>query len=571
MPTKYHLIRNKTGKITGLETNQTGHDLLDNPRLNKGGAFTQNERETFELIGKLPHQIETIEEQVEKTYEQYQTQSSNLAKNLYLNDLHDCNETLFYRLVGQHINEMLPIIYTPTIGEAVEKFSLNMQRPRGLYLSYPDMHRMDEMFANRASEDVDIMVVSDGEGVLGLGDQGIGGINICIGKLMCYVLCAGINPLRKLPIILDVGTNNQQLLNDPMYSGWRHSRISGQQYDEFIDCFVTAARKHLPDTFLHWEDFGRENAGKNLNRYRDTFCTFNDDMQGTGATALAVILSGMKVTKQKLSDQRIIFFGAGTAGTGIADQICAAIMREGLSEEEARKHFYLIDRQGLLLSEMKGLTEFQKPYAHATETIKDWKFEGDNPDLLAVVDNAKPTILIGCSAVTGAFTEKVIKAMASHVERPIILPLSNPTSRAEAHPANLFEWTNGKALVATGSPFKSVEFNGKKIRISQSNNAFIFPGLGLGVVACRPKILSDEIIWAASRALSECSPASKDDTAPLLPDLNAVQEVSNKIAIAVINEARKQNLATFQNDMTAQEAISHVQWHPEYFPFTKMS
>lgn len=569
MTSKFNLTRDSNGSITGLETNQSGHDLLDNPRLNKGSAFSQQERAIFKLEGKLPYQVESIEEQIERTYKQYSAFTSDLSKNIYLNNLHDTNETLFYRLVGEHIQEMLPIIYTPTIGEAVEKFSLELRRPRGIYISYPDMDRMDEIIANRANYLVDIVVVTDGEGVLGIGDQGIGGMNICIGKLMCYVLCAGVNPLKKLAVTLDVGTNNQHLLNDPMYLGWRHERISQEQYDEFIDKFVTCIRKHLPTAFLHWEDFGRENARRNLERYRDKFCTFNDDVQGTGAVTLAAILAGIHTAGSNLVDERIVFFGAGTAGTGIADQLFAAMLRQGLSEEDARKRFYLIDRQGVLVDDMKGLTPFQKPYARSAEEIAQWDFEGDNADLLAVINNVKPTILIGCSAVSGAFNEQVVTTMAQHVERPIILPLSNPTSHAEAHPANLYKWSQGRALVATGSPFGEINYEGKKIRIAQSNNAFIFPGLGLGVIACRPKLLTDKMIWAAAEALSKCSPAFDDPSAPLLPDLADIQSISYKVATAVIEQARKENLDTFQCELTPDEAIKHVAWQAEYYPYSK--
>lgn len=571
MTSKFHLTRDKNGAINGLVTNQSGHDLLDNPRLNKGSAFTQSERELFSLAGKLPYHVETIEDQVERTYEQYLSFSSDLSKNIYLNTLHDTNETLFYRLVSEHIEEMLPIIYTPTIGEAVQKFSLELRRPRGIYIAYPDMDRMDEIIANRANYLIDIIVVTDGEGVLGIGDQGIGGMNICIGKLMCYVLCAGVNPLKKLAVTLDVGTNNQHLLNDPMYIGWRHERISQEQYDEFIEKFVTCIRKHLSTAFLHWEDFGRENARRYLDRYRDQFCTFNDDVQGTGAVTLAAILAGIHTAGSSILDQRIVFFGAGTAGTGIADQLYAAMIRQGASEQDARKCFYLIDRQGILVDDMKGLTPFQKPYARSLEEIAQWEFDGDNPDLLAVINNIKPTILIGCSAVSGAFNEQVVTAMASYVERPIILPLSNPTSHAEAHPANLYKWTNGKALVATGSPFGEVNYEGEKIRVAQSNNAFIFPGLGLGVIACRPQLLTDKMIWAAAEALSKCSPAFVDPSAPLLPDLSEIKTISYKVAAAVVNQARREKLDTFQCELTPEEAIKHVAWKAEYYPYSKCS
>lgn len=570
MPHQYYFIRDTKGTIQGLKTDLSGSDLLENPRLNKGSAFSAAERERFGLTGKLPYRIESIEEQAARIYQQYKSIPTDLAKNIYLNQLHDHNETLFYRTVSDHIEEMLPIIYTPTVGEAVEKFSLHLRRPRGLYIAYPDMEHMDTIIAHRASQEIDIIVATDGEGVLGIGDQGIGAMNISIAKLMCYVLCAGVNPLRKLAVTLDVGTNNQQLLNDPMYLGWRHPRISGEQYDAFIHRFVSALRQHLPNAFLHWEDFGRDNARRNLDRYRNQFCTFNDDMQGTGAVTLAAILAGLHVSGRKLCDERIVFFGAGTAGTGIADQLAAAMVRQGLSLKEARQRFYLIDKQGLLMQDMKGLTDFQRPYAKSSSDIQDWVFTHDNPDLLATIEHTKATILIGCSAVTGAFNEEIIRAMAHNTARPIILPLSNPTARAEAHPANIYSWTNGQALIATGSPFGSILYEGKIIPIAQSNNAFIFPGIGLGVIACRPTRMTDDMLWAAAEALSQCAPAFSDPQAPLLPDLSRIHEISRAVAIAIITQARKENLATAQQELSPEEALNQVTWHPNYYPYAPL-
>lgn len=570
MSCKFNLIRDAEGAILKLKTNIDGYDLLVNPRLNKGSAFTEEERKLFHLQGKLPHHVETLEEQTYRIYQQYQTQGSNLNKNIYLNNLHDTNETLFYKFVGEHLEEMLPIIYTPTISDAVEQFSLQLRRPRGLYLAYPDRDQMEEMIANRSNQEIDLMVVTDGERVLGIGDQGIGGMNISIGKLMVYVLCAGVNPLRKLAITLDVGTNNEKLLNDPMYLGWKHPRITGKEYDDFIDLFVRTIRKYLPNAYLHWEDFGRDNARRNLERYREQFCGFNDDMQGTGAVTLAAILSGLHASEQKLSDQRIVFFGAGTAGTGVADQLFAAMLRQGVSAEKAKQCFYLIDQPGLLIDDMQTLTDFQRPYARATIEIKSWKIAGKVPNLLEVVHHAKPTILVGCSAVSGAFTEEVVRAMSSYTERPIILPLSNPTSRAEAHPADLYRWSDGKALVATGSPFGEITYQEKTIRISQSNNAFIFPGIGLGVIACRPKTLTDEMIWMAAETLSQFSPVLEEKDAPLLPDLSRIREISLTIAKRVIEKAREQNVSTFQNERSVDEAIKQVIWQAQYYPYEKI-
>jgi malate dehydrogenase (oxaloacetate-decarboxylating) len=570
MPNNYNIHRDQNGNITHIETDLTGVELLDNPRLNKDNAFTEEERKLFELEGKLPFQVNNIEQQSARIYEQYKAKPTNIERNIHLNALHDSNETLFYHLVSQHLEEMLPIIYTPTIGEAVENFSLELRRRRGLYICYQDRDRMDEILANRANQDLDLMVVTDGEGVLGIGDQGIGGMDISIGKLMVYVLCGGINPLKKLPIVLDVGTNNQQLLNNPMYMGWRHARITGQEYDDFIGTFVESVQKHLPGTFLHWEDFGRDNARKNLLRYRDEMLSFNDDMQGTGAITLSVIMTALHAAGRDLKDERIVFMGAGTAGTGIADQIRDAIVRSGLSTEEANKHFWLIDRPGLLIDSMEGLTSSQEPYARPSDEIKNWKYEGKLPMLEEVVENVKPTILIGCSTASNAFNENVVKTMAAHTKHPIIMPLSNPTSKSEGHPANILNWSEGRALVATGSPYADVEYNGKKIRIGQCNNAFIFPGIGLAVIACKATRLSDDMLWAASLALSSMCPAYNDPTAPLLPDLSNIRGISRAVAIAVINQARKEGLSGISDDITADQAIDHVSWDPTYYPYKKM-
>ncbi|MFN3235194.1 MAG: NAD-dependent malic enzyme [Gammaproteobacteria bacterium] len=569
MPSDYELIRDEKGNIQRVELNISGYDLLDHPKLNKGCAFTREERRALHLEGKVPYHVESLEDQVKRIYAQYQEQTSDIAKNIHLNVLHDLNETVFYRLVTEHLEEMLPIIYTPTVGDAVQRFSLELRRPRGLYISYPDMDRIEEIIENRLNKDVDIIVVTDGEGVLGIGDQGIGGMNISIAKLMVYVICAGVNPHRKLPIQLDVGTNNQHLLNDPMYLGWRHERISGKEYDEFIDRFVTAVHKRFPHIFLHWEDFGRENARKNLGRYRDKMLTFNDDMQGTGAVTLAAVLSGVKAAERELKDERFVFLGAGTAGTGIADQMCDALVRSGLTREQAYERFWMVDRFGLLTDDMTDVTDFQKPYLRKSSDIANWDYDKSNhPDLLDVVKHVKPTVLIGCSTCAGAFNEDIVKAMAAHVEHPIILPLSNPTSLSEAHPANLLKWTNGKAFVATGSPY-TVNYNGKTIHVAQSNNAYVFPGIGLGVIACCATRLTDNMLWAAAQALSDASPAIKDKTAPILPELNQVKDISRKVAVAVIEQAREDGVSSIDDSVDPNEAIDQVMWYPKYYPYVK--
>ena len=560
----------KNGKIVSISTDLFGKDLLVNPKLNKGTAFTQEERELFGLLGKLPESVESLNEQVERCYQQFLQQPNALAKNAYLNELKQSNETLFYHLAQQHLSEMLPIVYTPTIGDAVEKFSFEFNLPQGLYLAYPEIDKIDFILKNRFIDEIDLIIVTDGEGVLGIGDWGIGGMDICVGKLMVYTLCGGINPRRVLPIQLDVGTNNESLLNDPMYLGWRNKRISGKEYDKFIDAVVTGIQKNFPNIYLHWEDFGRDNARKNLNRYREKMCTFNDDMQGTGATALACVLAAVYATEQDLKDQRIVFFGAGTAGVGIADQICAAMVNAGLSKEQAQQQFYLIDRPGLLLDDMPDVADFQKPYAHSRAEIADWDVQDPkNIGLADVVSNAKPTILIGCSTCHGAFNKEIVQSMASNVKHPIIFPLSNPTSKSEATAADLIDWTNGKAIVATGSPFDPVSYNGSNIRISQCNNAFVFPGLGLGIIAVKATRVSDGMIHAASETLAQCSPALADKTAPVLPDIDDAPTVSKKIALAVAKKAREEGFTNLPDDVDLEDKINAIFWQPEYLPYKK--
>ncbi len=561
-------VKDEQGNAIAIETDLQGYQLLRAAKLNKSSAFTPEERREFKLLGKLPCQIENLAQQVARFYDQYSEKESDLQKNIFLNQLHDSNEVLFYRLVGDYLKEMMPVVYTPTVGEAVKRFSLELRSPRGLFLCYEDRGHLEEMIANRLNPEVDLIVVTDGEGVLGIGDQGIGGMNISIAKLMVYTLCAGVNPNRVLPIQLDVGTNNKTLLDDPMYLGWRHERISGKAYDAFIDEFVTAVTKQLPGVYLHWEDFGRDNARKNLERYRHDILTFNDDMQGTGATALSCVLSAVQAKGELLTEQQIVFFGAGTAGVGIADQVCAAMQRQGLSAEEAQSRIWLLDRPGLLLDDMSEVLDFQRPYAKPRSAVARWEVKDEkNIDLLEVVRNLQPTVLIGCSTVYGAFNEDVVKAMAARIGHPIILPLSNPTSKSEADPADLFEWTKGRVITATGSPFDDVLYVGKKYRISQSNNAFVFPGLGLGVIAVKAKLMTDNMIWAACQALTDCSPAKKDNMAPILPDLDDIHEVSHCIALAVAKQAIADGVAEPCDDL--EKAINQVQWRAEYLPYRK--
>lgn len=565
---KFNVVRDHRGGIQSIETGLSGYDLLSHPQLNKGCAFNSEERQLFDLESLLPHRIETLDEQLARMYLQYQEHHSALSKNVYLNVLHDYNETLFYKLASQHLEEMLPILYTPTVGEAVEHFSLELRKPHGLYLSYPDRDQMDKILENNVPNDTRLIVVTDGEAVLGLGDQGIGGIKISNAKLMVYTLCAGIDPHHMVPMQLDVGTNNQALLEDPMYLGWRHERIAGAEYDDFIDQFVQSLQKKFPHVYLHWEDFGRDHARQILTRYRNEICTFNGDMQGTGTVTLASVLAGCVATDSKLTDQRIVIFGAGTAGVGIADQLCDAMQRQGC-QDRPQHHFWLIDKQGLLVDD-QSLPDFQKPYARPRQELANWSLAGrEFAGLIDVIREVKPTILIGCSAVGGAFTEAVVKTMAAQVERPIIMPLSNPTVKSEATPDDLLTWTQGKVIIATGSPFSEVDYEGEKIRISQSNNALAYPAIGLGAIAVKAKRVSDDMLWVAAESLSQCSPASQDARSPLLPKLSDATTISRKIALAVAEEARQEGLAQIPAEVDLYHAIQQVSWEPRYYRYVK--
>lgn len=564
-------VRDLSGHVQYIETALSGHDLLAHPGLNKGGAFSREERRVFGLDACLPYHVETLEEQVQKRYKQYLEKNNPLQKSIFLNSLNDYNETLFYKLVGDHLEEMLPIIYTPTIGEAVEKFSHETRRPRGLFLSYPDQERMEALLKERVNDDIDIIVVTDGEGVLGIGDQGVGAINISIGKLMVYTLCAKINPNRVLPIHLDVGTNNHALLNDPEYLGWRHSRVSGEKYDRFIERFVQVVRKLMPSAYLHWEDFGRDNARRILEKYRDQFATFNDDMQGTGMVATANIMAASAAIGADIKKHKVVMFGAGTAGVGIADQIWRAMMGAGLSEAEARKQFWLIDRQGLLMDDMPDLVDFQKPYARNSQEVAHWQLCEDTHGITLkdVVFNVRPTVLIGCSTVFGAFKEEIVTEMAKYCEHPIIMPLSNPNSHSEADPHDLIHWTDGKAMIACGSPYMPVEFKGKHYRIAQGNNAFVYPGLGLGVVASKAERVTDNMLNVACEALSQCSPIRQDNSAPLLPRFDQVHEVSYQVAKAVIKQAIADGVSKVK-ETEIEQLLAQNSWQSSYYPLKKI-
>ncbi|HDR4086525.1 TPA: oxaloacetate-decarboxylating malate dehydrogenase, partial [Bacillus anthracis] len=547
------------------ETTLRGVEVLSTPLLNKGVAFTQEEREELGLKGLLPPAVLTLEEQARRAYEQFCSQPDDLLKNVYLTALHDRNEVLFYRILTDHLREMLPIVYTPTVGVAIQRYSHEYRKPRGVYLSINDPSGIEEAFANigATAENIDLVVVTDGEGILGIGDWGVGGINIAIGKLAVYTAAVGIDPSRVLPVILDVGTNREELLNNPFYIGNRHPRITGEAYDEFIDTFVQAVNKQFPKALLHWEDFSSRNARKILDKYRHDICTFNDDIQGTGAVSLAAVLSAVKASGVPLSEHRVVVFGAGTAGIGIADQVRDAMVRVGVSEEESYKRFWCIDRNGLVTDNMEDLLDFQIPYARKEAEVSEWK-ENGVIGLAEVVKHVKPTILIGTSTVAGAFKEEIIKEMASHVERPIILPMSNPTPLAEAKPADLIEWTEGRALVATGSPFEPVTYNGVTYVIGQSNNALIFPGLGLGTIVVRASVMTDGMFAAAAEAVASMVDTSQPG-APILPEVEELRNISEMVAIEVAKVAVAEGVARENfSDNDIKIAVKEAIWEPEY-------
>lgn len=543
-----------------------GLALLRDPLFNKGTAFSTEERERFSLYGLLPCNVESIDEQLLRCRDAFAAKSTPLEKHIYLRALQDRNEVLFYRFVLGNLEEMLPVIYTPVVGEACELFHHIYRQSRGLFICYPERDKMDVILASIAeTRSIRVIVVTDGERILGLGDQGTGGLGIPIGKLSLYTACGGINPAETLPIILDVGTNNQERLNDPEYLGWRHTRISGPEYDDFVDAFVQSVKRHFPNVLLQFEDFAQQHAYPLLERYRNQLCTFNDDIQGTAAVVVSVILAATRVAGVPLKDQRIALLGAGSAGCGVSEQLVQAMMAQGLSETDARSRFYLVDRAGLLQEDMTGLPSFQQAFAQPSLSLKNWTL--DNPThikLMDVIHNAKPTILLGFSAQPNQFTEPMIRFMARYCQHPIILPLSNPTSRAEAVPRDLLNWTDGNALIATGSPFDPVTVNGRIIPIAQCNNSYIFPGMGLAVVAGQIKRVTDGMMMAAALALSELAPALKTGEGPLLPDLSIIREVSQHIAKAVIIQAIKEGHAEKMSEDTLKQCVKDTMWNPIY-------
>lgn len=546
-------------------TTLKGNEILTNPFINKGVAFTKEEREDLGLDGLLPPQVLTLDEQVDRVYEQYSMQTTNLFKNSLLYDLYNRNVVLFYRLLKDHLAEMLPIIYTPTVGDAIQSYSHSYRRPGGLYLSIDNPEGVEKAFRNlgKARNDIDLIVVTDSESILGIGDQGVGGINIAIGKLAVYTAAAGIDPSRVLAVVLDVGTNNQSLIDDPIYIGNKFARVRGERYDRFVDLFIHTARMYFPEVLLHWEDLGNVNARNILDKYGDSILTFNDDIQGTGAVTLAAVMSAMKVTGTSLKDQRIVVFGPGAAGIGNADQMVDTMVLEGLSREEAYERFWTIDYRGLLTDETPDVLKFQIPYVRNSEEVKNWDTDENGLiTLLEVVRKVKPTILIGTSGQAGAFTEEIIKEMAKHVERPVIMPMSNPTMLAEAVPENLIKWTDGKALIATGSPFANVEYKGVSYEIGQSNNAFVFPGLGLGAIVAKSQIISKGMFAAAANAVAEMCDSNQIGSS-LLPSIEKLHDVSIHVAVEVAKAALAEGIAR-ANITDIPKAVVDAVWQPEY-------
>ncbi|UCQ42263.1 NAD-dependent malic enzyme [Edwardsiella piscicida] len=548
-----------------------GPILLEFPLLNKGSAFSEEERNNFNLSGLLPEAIETIEEQVERAYRQFCDFQNATAQHIYLRNIQDTNETLFYRLLRGHLSEMMPIIYTPTVGEACEHFSDIYRRARGLFIAYPNRDRIDDMLQNATKQNVKVIVVTDGERILGLGDQGIGGMGIPIGKLSLYTACGGISPAYTLPVVLDVGTNNPQRLNDPLYMGWRHPRITGDEYNAFVEAFIQAVKRRWPDVLLQFEDFAQKNAMPLLSRYRDQLCCFNDDIQGTAAATLGSLIAASRAAGSRLRDQTITFLGAGSAGCGIAEQIIAQMIAEGLSDEEARARIFMVDRFGLLTDRLPNLLDFQSRLVQKQQALAGWQTESEGISLLDVVRNAHPTVLIGVSGQPGLFSEAIVREMHSHCPRPIIMPLSNPTSRVEARPEDIINWTDGAALVASGSPFDPVLYQGERYPIAQCNNAYIFPGIGLGVLASGARRVTDGMLMAASRALADSSPLARDGHGPLLPDLKDIQQVSRDIAFQVAKAAQRQGVAVLTSDEALLQAIDHNFWLPIYRSYKRTS
>jgi malate dehydrogenase (oxaloacetate-decarboxylating) len=536
-----------------------GRALLRDPRYTRGTAFTAEERASLGLEGLLPAGVSSLEEQAQRSYEQYRAQPDDLARNTFLAALHDRNEVLYYRLLQEHLKEMLPVVYDPVVAQAIERYSHEYRRPDGVYLSVDDIDGVETALRNYglAADDVDLLVATDAEAILGIGDWGANGIAISIGKLAVYTAAAGIDPDRVIPVSLDVGTDRESLLNDPLYVGNQHSRVRGERYDALVAAYVEAATNLFPKALLHFEDFGASNARRILNKYRDKARIFNDDIQGTGAITVAATLAGVRVAKTRASEQRVVIFGAGTAGMGIADQIRTILVNDGLTEEEATRRFWAVDKQGLLIDDMTDLRDFQQPYARPRSEVAGW----ESTDLAGVVANVHPTIIVGTSTVGGALTEPIVREMARHVERPLIFPLSNPTERIEAVPADVIKWTDGRSLVGTGTPWDPVLYKGVEYAIGQANNALVYPGIGLGTIVSGAEHVTDTMLLAAAEAIASLVDLNTPG-AGLLPDVENLRTSSATVAVAVANQAAKDGVAEALDDPI--EAVQEAMWQASY-------
>jgi len=554
-----------------VETALSGYELLNDPLLNKGTAFTDAERDEFDLHGLLPPHVAEVDYQVKRRLAAFRALDNDLQRYVFLRGLQDTNETLFYALLTRNVEEMMPIVYTPTVGRGCQVFSHIFRKPRGLFLSIPHQAAIRRILGNPRFDAIDAIVVSDGERILGLGDQGAGGMGIPIGKLALYSACAGLHPSTTLPILLDVGTDNREHLSDPIYIGWQHERVRGAAYDAFIESFVEAVCERWPHVLLHWEDFAIGNANRLLARYRDKLCTFNDDIQGTAAIAVGTLLSAIHVTGMPLTEQRVAVLGAGSAGTGICALLGQAMVEAGVPQTEVRRRFYLVDRDGLLVEGMAGLQPFQAALAQPRAALSGWVLQSPERITLAdVVANARPSVLIGTSGQGSAFDEKLVRTMATHVRRPVIFPLSNPTDRAEATPRDLLAWTEDRAVIGTGSPFPPIRRDGGEFRVDQTNNAYVYPGIGLGAIAAKARHISDRMFLAAARTIAELSPAKRDPTANLLPPLVESRKLAFHVAVAVATAAQIDGVAEPTSDTALAAAISAKMWEPAYAVYRRL-
>jgi malate dehydrogenase (oxaloacetate-decarboxylating) len=559
----------QTATPTAYRVSRSGYDLINSPRFNKGTAFTDHERDAFELHGLLPPHVGSLDDQIERRIQALRDQSTCFNKYSFLRDLQDTNETLFYALLLRNIEEMLPLVYTPTVGEGCQRFSEIWRKPRGLFLSYPNQDRIDQILKHPRYDGVKCIVVSDGERILGLGDQGAGGMGIPIGKMALYTALGGIHPDHCLPILLDVGTDNEDRLKSPIYIGWRHPRLRGEEYDAFVDVFVNSVKNRWPQVLLQWEDFAGSNAARLLARYKDQLCTFNDDIQGTAAVVAATLLSAINVTAMPLAQQRIVVVGFGTAGIGITNMLAQLMREKGIPEREIRNHFYALDRYGLVTENGKDVRPEQLPYARKKQEVQGWRQPNGDITLLDVVRHARPSVLIGASGQAGAFTEDAVREMAKNTIRPIIFPLSNPTSRSEGTPQDLLNWTQGRALIGTGSPFEPVNLAGKKVHIDQINNTYIFPGLALGIIASKAKRVSDTMVMAAARELARLAPTQKDKDAHLLPSLSDSRQLSRSIALAVGRQAIQDGQSQIAGEDSLDREVQVNIWEPAYVPYER--